>query len=168
MIHVPGQQHPRASWNSYFMQIASDVSSRATCLRRSVGAVIVRDKMIVATGYNGSVRGMPHCTDAGCLMQDGSCVRTVHAEGNALVQAARNGARVDGASIYITVFPCWGCARLLFNAGITRIVYAERYRPDLDPRVVETAAALSVELVELALAAPLADDPSAPASAPRP
>lgn len=139
----------RATWDEYFMRIALEVSSRATCPRRSVGAVIVRDKTIVATGYNGSVRGMAHCHDAGCMMEEDHCVRTIHAEANALIQAAKNGARVEGATIYINVFPCWSCAKLLFNAGIARIVYSELYRPTLDPRVVGTAAALFVHLVAL-------------------
>lgn len=147
----------RSTWNEYFMRIALEVSSRATCPRRSVGAVIVREKMIIATGYNGSVRGMPHCHDADCMMEDGHCVRTIHAEANALIQAARNGGRVEGATIYINVFPCWSCAKLLFNAGIVRVVYSELYRPTLDPRVVSTAAAVGVELVTL----PMADPPRA-------
>ena len=136
------------------MRIALDVSSRATCSRRSVGAVIVRDKMIIATGYNGSVRGMPHCYDVGCMMEDGHCVRTIHAEANALIQAARNGGRVEGADIYINVFPCWSCAKLLFNAGVVRVVYSELYRPTLDLRVVKTAAALGVVLLALPVERP--------------
>lgn len=131
------------------MRIATEVSSRATCPRRSVGAVIVREKMIIATGYNGSVRGRPHCHDAGCMMEEDHCVRTIHAEANALIQAARSGARVEGATIYINVFPCWPCAKLLFNAGIVRIVYSELYRPTLDARVVDTAAALEVALLAM-------------------
>ena len=87
----------RASWDDYFMNIAREVSTRSTCDRKFVGAVIVRDKSILATGYNGSIRGLPHCDEEGHLMEDGHCVRTVHAEANAIVQAARNGARIDGA-----------------------------------------------------------------------
>jgi len=131
------------------MRIALDVASRATCPRRSVGAVIVRDKMIIATGYNGSVRKMDHCHDVGCMMEDDHCVRTIHAEANALIQAARTGARVDGATVYINVFPCWPCAKLLFNAGVVRIVYSELYRPTLDQRVLGAAEALGVAVVAL-------------------
>lgn len=136
------------------MRIANEVASRATCPRRSVGAVIVRERMIVATGYNGSVRGQPHCHGAGCMMEEDHCVRTIHAEANALIQAARNGGRVEGADIYINVFPCWSCAKLLFNAGVVRVVYSELYRPTLDPRVVETAAALGIQLLALPVERP--------------
>ena len=107
----------RVSWDEYFMNIAREVSTRSTCDRKFVGAVIVRDKSILATGYNGSIRGLPHCDEEGHLMEDGHCVRTVHAEANAIVQAARNGVRVEGAHIYVTASPCWGCFRLIANAG---------------------------------------------------
>src|SRR6185312_9890322 len=99
----------RASWDEYFMQIARDVATRATCDRKHVGAVIVRDKCILATGYNGSIRGLPHCDEDGHLMEDGHCVRTIHAEANAIIQAARNGVRIEGATVYVTASPCWGC-----------------------------------------------------------
>jgi dCMP deaminase len=92
----------RASWDEYFMAIALQVATRSTCDRKHVGAVVVRDRMILTTGYNGSIRGAPHCEDAGHLMEDGHCVRTVHAEANAIVQAARNGVRIDGGHIYVT------------------------------------------------------------------
>ena len=103
--------HERLDWDSYFMNIARVVSSRATCPRRYVGAVIVRDKTILSTGYNGSIRGMPHCTEVGHMMENGHCVATIHAELNAIVQAARNGVRIDGATIYVTASPCWTCFR---------------------------------------------------------
>jgi dCMP deaminase len=89
----------RASWDEYFMNIARVVASRSTCERKFVGAVIVRDKTILSTGYNGSIRGMPHCTDVGHMMEDGHCVATIHAESNAIIQAAKNGAAIDGAAI---------------------------------------------------------------------
>ncbi len=98
----------RASWDEYFMNIAREVSTRSTCDRKFVGAVIVRDKCILATGYNGSIRSLAHCDEEGHLMEDGHCVRTVHAEANAIVQAARNGVGIDHASIYVTASPCWG------------------------------------------------------------
>ena len=120
----------RVSWNDYFMGIALSVSTRATCDRQHVGAVIARDKSILATGYNGSVRGLSHCDDVGHLMEEGHCVRTIHAEANALVQAARNGVRISGASIYVTTIPCWGCFRLIANAGIVEIYYGGMYRRD--------------------------------------
>jgi dCMP deaminase len=136
----------RATWDEYFMNIAREVASRATCDRKHVGAVIVRDKSILATGYNGSVRGLPHCDDEGHLMEDGHCVRTVHAEANAIVQAARNGVRIDGAGIYVTASPCWGCFRLIANAGLMKIVFGEFYR---DQRIFEISQRLGIELVDL-------------------
>jgi len=136
----------RASWDEYFMAIAEKVASRSTCDRKHVGAVVVKDRMILTTGYNGSVRGLPHCDDVGHLMEDGHCVRTTHAEANALVQAARNGIRVDGAGIYVTASPCFGCFKLIANAGLSRIVFGEFYR---DERIYEFSRALGLELVHL-------------------
>ena len=132
------------------MQIALDVASRATCDRKHVGAVIVRDKCILATGYNGSISGLGHCDEEGHLMEDGHCVRTVHAEANAIVQAARNGVRVDGAHIYVTASPCWGCFRLIANGGINRIAFGEFYR---DPRIFEFSTRLGIELVDMSKSA---------------
>ncbi len=136
----------RASWDEYFMNIAREVGTRSTCDRKHVGAVIVRERCILATGYNGSIRGLPHCDDDGHLMQDGHCVRTVHAEANAIVQAARNGSRIDGSAIYVTASPCWNCFKLIANAGIMRIAFGEFYR---DQRIFEFAAKLSIELIDL-------------------
>lgn len=135
----------RAYWDEYFMNIAKEVATRSTCDRKHVGAVIVRDKSILATGYNGSVRGLGHCDDEGHLMEDGHCVRTVHAEANAIVQAARNGMRIDGASITVTASPCWGCFRLIANAGIVRIVFGEFYR---DQKIFDVSQKLGIELVD--------------------
>lgn len=128
------------------MQIASEVSTRATCDRRSVGAVIVRDKTILSTGYNGSIRGLLHCDEAGHLMEDGHCVRTVHAEANAIAQAARNGVRIEGATIYVTASPCWACFKLIANAGIVRVVYGEFYR---DERIFKFAEEAKIALVHV-------------------
>ena len=146
------RHHHRASWDEYFQRIASDVASRATCPRKQVGAVLVRDKMILATGYNGSVRGLPHCTDVGCLMVDNHCARTVHAEVNALAQAARQGVRTEGATLYVTTYPCWPCTKAMMNAGVVRVVYGEVYRPD--PMVVAAAAALGVEIAHVPVGTP--------------
>ena len=134
----------RGSWDDYFMRIANEVASRATCDRKHVGAVIVREKSILATGYNGSVRGLPHCDEDGHSMEDGHCVRTIHAEANAIVQAARNGVRIEGASIYVTASPCWGCFKMIANAGLARVVFAEFYR---DERIFHVANELAIELV---------------------
>jgi dCMP deaminase len=139
----------RASWDEYFMRIAAEVASRATCDRKHVGAVIVRDKSILATGYNGSIRGLPHCSEEGHMMEDGHCVRTIHAEANAIIQAARNGVRIDGAAIYVTASPCWGCFRMIANAGIMRIVFGEFYR---DERIFRFATQLGIELSPLSSA----------------
>ncbi len=133
----------RASWDEYFMRIAMEVSTRATCDRKHVGAVIVRDRFILATGYNGSIPGLAHCDEAGHMMEDGHCVRTVHAEANAICQAARNGVRIEGATVYVTASPCFSCFKLLANAGIGGIVYGEFYR---DQRIFDFASALRMEL----------------------
>jgi dCMP deaminase len=136
----------RASWDDYFMNIARVVASRSTCDRKFVGAVIVRDKTILSTGYNGSIRGMPHCIDVGHMMEDGHCVATLHAETNAIIQAAKNGVAIDGATIYVTASPCWNCFKTITNSGIRRILYGEFYR---DQRIFDVAARLNVELVHL-------------------
>lgn len=142
----------RASWDEYFMNIAKEVATRSTCDRKFVGSVIVRDRSILATGYNGSIRGLGHCDDEGHLMEDGHCVRTVHAEANAIVQAARNGVRIDGADIYVTASPCWGCFRLIANAGIVRIVFGEFYR---DEKIFEFSQKLGIKLVDHSAAPPV-------------
>ena len=140
----------RVSWDEYCMNIARVSSSRATCHRKFVGAVIVRDKTILSTGYNGSIRGLPHCSDVGHMMVEGHCVATIHAEMNAIIQAARNGVRIEGAIIYITASPCWNCFKALANAGIERICYGEFYR---DERSFKVAADLGIELVHVPLMA---------------
>jgi dCMP deaminase len=138
----------RVSWDRYFMNLAVQAATRSTCPRKSVGAVIVRDKAILATGYNGSIRGLPHCTEVGCLVENGHCVRTVHAEANAILQAARHGVRIESADIYVTASPCWDCFKLSVNAGVARILYGEFYR---DERLQEFALAAGVVLVDLGL-----------------
>lgn len=137
---------PRGSWDDYFLGIARVVATRATCDRKHVGAVIVREKSILATGYNGSIRGLPHCDDVGHLMEEGHCIRAVHAESNAIAQAARNGTKIDGAEIYVTASPCFNCFKLIANAGIKRIVFGEFYR---DERIFEFAKMAGIELVAI-------------------
>lgn len=144
--HAVSSPHGRGNWDDYFMSIALVVASRATCSRKHVGAVIVRDKTILSTGYNGSIRSLPHCDEVGHMIENDHCVRTVHAEANAIVQAARNGVRIDGATIYVSASPCWGCMRLIANAGIGRIVYGEFYR---DQRIFDVAEQLAIELVHI-------------------
>lgn len=117
----------RAPWPEYWHAIARVVATRATCPRRSVGCVLVRDNRVLSTGYNGSPSGEPHCTDVGCDMQHGHCVRTVHAEANAIAQAARHGVSVEGATAFVTLEPCGRCAALLRSAGVEVSYWAERY-----------------------------------------
>ncbi len=128
------------------MKIASQVSTRSTCDRKNIGAVIVRDKTILSTGYNGSIRGLAHCDEEGHMMENGHCVRTVHAEANAIAQAAKNGVNVDGAEIFITASPCWTCFKLLANSGIIKITYGEFYR---DERILEESAKAGIKLEHL-------------------
>src|ERR1700704_2770577 len=120
----------RADWDSYFMEIARVVASRATCDRKLVGALLVRDRMILSTGYNGSIRGMPHCSEVGHMMENDHCVATIHAEANAIIQAAKNGVMIDGGTIYVTASPCWICFKQIANGGLRRIVFGEFYRDD--------------------------------------
>jgi len=137
---------PRASWEQYFMNIAKEVASRSTCDRKHVGSVIVRDRTILSTGYNGSIRGMPHCDDIGHMMENNHCVATIHAETNAILQAAKNGVMIDGAEVYITASPCWPCFKMLANAGIKKIYYGEFYQ---DERIFDVAKRLGIELVHI-------------------
>ena len=133
----------RVSWEEYFMNIAKEAASRSTCDRKHVGAVIARDKTILSTGYNGSIRGMPHCDEAGHLMENDHCVATIHAEANAVLQAAKNGVMIDKGEIYITASPCWTCFKMLANAGIKKIYYGEFYR---DERIFDVAKKLGIQL----------------------
>lgn len=138
----------RPNWDIYFMMIARAASTRATCDRKHVGAVIVRSRVILSTGYNGSIRGQPHCDNDGHEMEDGHCVRTVHAEANSIIQAAKNGVRIEDGTIYTTASPCYPCFKLIANAGIIRIVYGELYR---DPRIGENARKVGIELIDLSV-----------------
>jgi dCMP deaminase len=137
---------PRVGWHRYFMNIATQVATRATCMRKHVGAVIVRNRTILSTGYNGSIRGLPHCEDVGCVVEDGHCVSTVHAEANAILQAARNGVSIADAEIYTTASPCWPCFKLIANSGIHRVYYGEFYR---DEKSLAVAREAQIELIDL-------------------
>ncbi|NJF24799.1 cytidine/deoxycytidylate deaminase family protein [Thermococcus sp. Bubb.Bath] len=117
----------RPTKDEYFMLIAKLISLRATCPRLRVGAVAVKDGYILATGYNGAPRGMDHCIDVGCLIVDGHCHRAVHAEQNVIAMAARKGISLEGATLYVTHFPCDVCFKLVLNAGIKEVVYEEMY-----------------------------------------
>lgn len=127
----------RLTWDQYFMTITRQVAERSTCNRAKVGAVIVRDKNILATGYNGAPAGMPHCTDVGCLIyqstnpngdMEENCFRTIHAEINAIAQAAKNGPSIKDAAIYVTHTPCIHCIKVLVNTGIKNIYYETPYK----------------------------------------
>jgi len=136
----------RVSWKDYFMNIAREVATRSTCVRKHVGAVIVREKTILSTGYNGSIKGLPHCDEVGCEMVDGHCVRTTHAEANAIVQAAKNGIQINQSEIYVTASPCYDCFKLIANAGINVIYYDEFYR---DKRIIEKSKEIGIQLASL-------------------
>lgn len=130
-------EQKRPSWDEYFMELAEVVAKRSTCLRRNIGAVVVKDKRVLATGYNGAPTGLAHCSEVGCLRErlgipSGERVemcRGLHAEQNALVQAARYGISLEGAVIYCTNQPCVTCAKMLINAGIVKVIYKHPY-PD--------------------------------------
>ena len=139
----------RKSWDDYFMAQAELASERATCDRIHVGCVLVRNKDVISTGYNGSVAGMAHCDDVGHDMEDGHCVATVHAEMNALMMAARNGHSTAQTTCYTTHFPCWLCTKLLLQAGVKRIVFLHSYRPN--DRVLNACRTKRVQIDDLTL-----------------
>ena len=127
----------RPSWDQYFLTITRQVAERSTCNRAKVGAVIVREKNILASGYNGAPAGLPHCTEVGCLIyqsktptgeNEENCYRTIHAEINAIAQAAKNGVGIRDADIYVTHTPCIHCLKVLINTGIKRIFYEKEYK----------------------------------------
>ena len=122
---------PRPSWDEYFMKLAMLASERATCPRMHCGCILVKDREVVATGYNGSIPGDAHCEDVGCLVVDNHCVRTNHAEMNAIVQAAKKGHIVDGGTAYVTNMPCTTCAKALIAAGVRRVVIFSDYHSTL-------------------------------------
>jgi dCMP deaminase len=155
IIQPSGTKLVRPSWDRYFMEIALLVSSRTTCLRRQVGAVIVKDKRLLSTGYNGAPVGLKHCAELGCLRQKlgvksgekHELCRAIHAEQNAIIQAATFGVPLLGASIYITHFPCVLCSKMIINAGIKRIVYSQGY-PDQMSQDILKEAKLKTELLK--------------------
>lgn len=136
----------RPSWDEYFLKIAADVAERSTCDRAHVGAVLVRDKRILTTGFNGSPAGQAHCDEVGHLLVEGHCVRTIHAETNAIIQAALHGVSTKGATCYVTHFPCIICTKTLLNAGIVRVVYRDDYR--IDPNAVDFFEQAQVDLLK--------------------
>lgn len=144
----PSKRHAqRESWDHYFMKLALNVAERSTCERATVGAVLVKDHRIIATGYNGSISGDPHCDEAGHLMRDGHCIRTLHAEMNAILQCALNGVSTREATVYVTFFPCLNCTKALIQAGVSKIYYANDYRND--PYAEELLANHHVSVTQL-------------------
>ncbi len=136
----------RPSWDEYFLKLAMLASERATCPRMHCGCVLVKDRFVLATGYNGSLPGQPHCEDVGCLIVDNHCVRTNHAEMNALIQAARHGVNTTGATAYITNMSCTTCAKALIAAGIKRVVVFSDFHDTLATQFYSDAG---VEIVKL-------------------
>jgi len=143
----------RPSWDEYFMEIVNVVKKRSTCLRRQVGALIVMDKRILSTGYNGAPSGLKHCEEVGCLRekmnipsgQRHELCRGLHAEQNAIVHAANSGVSIKGSTIYVTDQPCVLCAKMIINAGIERIVYGSGYPDQLSTELLSEAG---IELVK--------------------
>ncbi len=159
MTDTPHAQ--RLSWTEYFLRIAFLVSSRSTCLRRKVGCVLVKDKRILATGYNGAPAGVPHCLETGCLRarlgipsgQHHEICRGLHAEQNVIIQAAVHGVSIRGAEIFCTTHPCAQCSKMLINCGITKIYYCESYPDELAEQMLGEAGLPAEKL------APPADPP---------
>jgi len=144
----------RPSWDDYFMQITDLVASRSTCLRRKVGAILVRDKHILATGYNGAPQGLAHCLEAGCLRealnipsgQRHELCRAIHAEQNVIIQAARHGISIVDSTLYCTTQPCVICTKMLINAGVKKIIYRHGYPDELSEQMLAEA---NVETVKM-------------------
>jgi dCMP deaminase len=149
-------QNQRPSWDTYFMDITCLVAKRTTCLRRAVGAVIVKDRRLLSTGYNGAPSNVRHCAEAGCLRQQlkvpsgerHELCRGIHAEQNAIIQAAYHGVSIKGGTLFCTTQPCSICAKMIINAGIVRIVYQDGYA---DPLSLEMLAEAGVELEKLSI-----------------
>ncbi len=139
----------RISWDQYFMAQSHLLALRSTCTRLTVGATIVRDKRIIAGGYNGSITGGDHCIDKGCYVIDNHCVRTIHAEMNALLQCAKFGVPTAEAEIYVTHFPCLQCCKAIIQAGIKTVYYAEDYKNH--PYAIELFQQANVTIEKVAL-----------------
>ncbi|MFT8362072.1 MAG: ComE operon protein 2 [Sporolactobacillus sp.] len=139
----------RLTWDQYFMAQSHLLATRSTCTRLVVGATIVRDKRIIAGGYNGSIAGGTHCIDEGCYIKDGHCVRTIHAEMNAILQCAKFGESTDHAEIYVTHYPCLPCCKAIIQAGIQTVYYACDYRNDPYAAELYQMAGVTVRKVPL-------------------
>jgi len=146
----PATTRRRPVWDEYFLKLAMLASERATCPRMHCGCVLVRDRFVLATGYNGSLPGAPHCDEVGCIVVKGHCVRTNHAEINAICQATRHGVILTGATAYVTNMPCTACAKALIAAGIARVVVFSEYHDTLAERFFRESG---VQLDRLAMPA---------------
>lgn len=147
---------PRLSWDEYFITISNEVAKRATCDRGRAGCVIVKDRRILSTGYVGSPPGLPHCDDTGHMMRaviddNGNtsqhCIRTTHAEQNAISQAAKFGISLDGATLYCKIEPCFTCAKLIITSGIKRVVCEKRYHAGKDTRELFNQAGVQLDVI---------------------
>jgi dCMP deaminase len=146
----------RPGWDEYFMEITRLVAKRSTCLRRHVGALLVKDKMILATGYNGAPKGLKHCLDIGCLREQlgipsgerHELCRGLHAEQNAIIQAAFHGVSIQGATLYCTNHPCIICTKMLINAGIVKIIYEDGYPDELSGGMLREAGIETIQFKE--------------------
>jgi dCMP deaminase len=148
---------PRPGWDEYFMEITRLVAKRSTCLRRQVGAVVVKDKNILATGYNGAPSGVAHCLDVGCLREKmgipsgerHELCRGLHAEQNAIIQAAKHGTNIDDSTLYCTTMPCIICSKMIINAGIRRVVYVEGYADQLAAEMIRESGVVMEKFGEI-------------------
>lgn len=139
----------RIPWDQYFMAQSLLLSTRSTCTRLAVGATVVRDRRVISGGYNGSVSGDVHCSEVGCYVVDGHCVRTVHAEVNAIIQCAKFGAPTEGADIYVSHFPCLQCTKTIIQAGIANVYYLHEYRTSDYARELMTHSGINMIPVEM-------------------
>jgi dCMP deaminase len=147
----------RPTWDEYFMQITALVASRSTCMRRQVGAILVKEKNILATGYNGTPSGIKHCDVTGCLREQlnvpsgerHELCRGLHAEQNAIIQAARHGVNISGSILYCTNSPCIICTKMLINAGIRKVVYLEGYSDNLSVAMLDEAGIEALSFAEV-------------------
>ena len=147
VIHHRPLPPPRPEWDAYFMAFAKLACTRATCIRRQVGAVIVKNRMVLATGYNGAPRGLRHASEVGCLRdklgvpsgERHELCRGLHAEQNAIIQAARHGVCIDGAEMYCTTHPCVICVKMIINAGLTCVYYLEGYADEISAQIIAEA-----------------------------
>lgn len=148
----------RPTWDEYFIEVARVVATRSTCDRAQVGCVIVRERRILTTGYNGSPAGLPHCTEVGHLLVDGHCIRTLHAEQNAIMQAALHGISTRNAMLYVTHQPCYHCAKMIVNSGIRQVVHGGQYIDPASLELLEAAGILHMPFAQTPVA-----DPAGPA-----